>query len=155
MLDLVDYEPASGEGCVTMWRANTDPDGKISNSQIANPVYAKCLARAVSLRSFRNDSTPFLEGKWLVSLIFQFQHFAAFILVSYPAFEGAESAASRVTELLPVILRPQRFSAQMKQIHPPATGGINTTESPSASETCQSLNSSLTATLSWPGSGKG
>lgn len=105
MLDFVDYESAGGEGCVTMWRADADPDGKLSNSQIANAVYAERLASTISQHRFRHDSRTFLEGEWLVSLIFQFQHFAAFIPVSHPAFEGTKSTASRVTELLPIILR--------------------------------------------------
>ena len=40
MLDFVNYEPASGKGCVAMWCTYTNPDGKFSYSQITNPMNA-------------------------------------------------------------------------------------------------------------------
>src|ERR1700689_2882592 len=107
----------------------------------AHAHHAKALARA------GEDALTFTQCERREGFVFQSQHAAACVVIAYPALERNVAAARRILHLTAQLFRQQYALTEKKLgFHPPATGGRNTTVSPSFSAACQSPNSSLTAT---------
>ncbi len=79
---------------------------------------------------FLHDARAFLFGELGERFVFQARDGVAFVVVAHPAFEGRETAAGLVAHLALQGGGVERLVAEAKRIHPPATGGMNTTASP-------------------------
>jgi len=101
-----------------------------------------------SPQRFSDDTVAFLDREFLKSLVFQPGDFLALVQITHPAFETDVAAGARSLKLASRALRVDGAFSKTKMHHPPATGGMNTTASPTLSFRDQSLNSLLTATLS-------
>src|SRR5882672_2243366 len=86
-----------------------------------------------------------------VGFVFQARDALALIVIAHPALEGGIGAAARIAELSAQCRRVERHRAEAKGAHPPATGGRNTTVSPSLSDCDQSAKASLIATRNCSG----
>src|SRR5690242_14171057 len=148
MLDLVDDVTTGAEGLVAMRGGGADPHGKVADLQVAHAMHGAGRQHAVAFGGLGQDALALGDRQLGVGLVLQAAHFAAVVVVAHPAFERAEAAAAGMLELLAQLGEIGRGRGEVEAHHPPATGGMKTTVSPSASARFQSLNCVLTATLS-------
>src|SRR5215470_16503554 len=119
-------------------------------------THGVCYAEA--LDRLGNDALALAQAKGLEGFVLQAAYPLPVVAVAHPPFERGVPAASRVGERATQLLGSDRRSAELEGGHgpaarpqPPATGGMNTTASPSASGAVHSRNSALMATRSTSG----
>src|SRR5215471_4170177 len=103
---------------------------------------------AKAFQCFIDYPRAFFHRKIEKGFVLQSNDGMTFIIIANPAFEGAIPAACWVGELPAQFTWINRCIREGKWFHPPATGGMKTTLSPSLKGACQSRNSALIATLS-------
>src|SRR5665213_2555962 len=153
MFDLIDDEAASQKGFLPVPRAHPHPHGHLAQLQITDAVYASGVFHAKALHGRGDDALAFLIRQQLEGLVLQMPHLLAFVVVAYPAFKRGVATTGRINDLLAFDFGVDGCLGEAEGFHggslcrqPPATGGMNTTASPSASGWDQSLNSALMAT---------
>ena len=132
-----------------MRRHDAHPHGHLSDFQPAEPVNATRTQRAMPPDCIDDDAFAFGYRKRLEGLVVESSDGPAFVDVAHAAFEGSESTGGVECEGSSHARGVDRLLRELECVHPPATGGMKTTSSPSASAWSQSLNDALTATLSW------
>src|SRR5207302_316226 len=158
VLHLVDDVAARLERLRAVRRAHPHPHGELADGQIPEPVHAGRVRHAEARHRLAENALALAHGERFEGLVLEPPHALAVARIAHPALEGGVSATGRVGELPAQRLglnrgageaehgsRPARFA------QPPATGGMNTTASPSASGVDQSPNSELIATRSASG----
>ena len=138
---------------VPMVRTDANPDRHVAQLQAAQRMHAQRVFDLKPLHRFADDALSLFHPEALVGLVLQLLHVATIVVIAYPTLETDIATAGLIAQRRHVVARRHRAANETKRAHPPATGGMNTTESPSARPVCQSPNSSLTATLSWPMAG--
>ncbi len=130
MFDFIDDEAAGAKRFVAVRGAHAHPHGDVAKRQRAHAVHAGG-ARDAKLRArFFDDARAFLFRELGERFVFQARDRVAFVVVAHPAFEGRETAAALVAHFALQGDGVERTRAEAKWIHPPATGGMNTTASP-------------------------
>ncbi len=148
MLDLVDDLAAGGEGLRAMPRGHAHPYRDVADRERAEAMHAFGRQHAVAARGLPDDARAFLERERLEGLVFERRHTAALVVVAHPALEGGESAGFGQGDRGSERARVDRRLREREAAHPPATGGMKTTSSPSRSSDSQSANAALMATRS-------
>jgi hypothetical protein len=149
VFDLVDDEAAGAKSLVAMRSARAHPYGDIADREGADAVHAGGARHAELLDGGLDDTRAFLLGQFRECLVFQPRDGVAFIVITHPAFERCEPAATLVAYVSLQGGGVQRRGAEAEgRVHPPATGGMKTTASPVFSGCDQSPNSALMATRS-------
>ncbi len=161
---FIDDVAARAKRLVAVARARAHPHRHIADPEIANAVHAGRALDAEALDRLGYDPLAFLHRQRLERLVLQVPNLVPFVVIAHPAFERRIPAALRIRELGAKRGGVDRRMAEAKNTHgtkssserkggsqPPATGGMNTTASPSASCCDQSPNSVLTATRSISG----
>src|ERR1700741_1124431 len=111
-------------------------------------MHAERMGDAVLFERRPHDALAFLDGEFLERLVLEAAHVAAFVAIAHPAFERRVTARTGIGELQAQVRAVDRRARKAEDAHPPATGGMKTTLSPSASGVDQSRNSAFTATRS-------
>ena len=93
-----------------------------------------------------HDARAFLLGELGEGFVFEARDGQTLVVIAHPAFEGRETAAGHVAHFALQRRRIERGAAEPERVHPPATGGMNTTASPAFSGCDHSPNSALMAT---------
>ena len=96
---------------------------------------------------FRNDARSLFDRKSLERLVLEPGHLATLVEIAHPSLERDEAAGAGVEKLRARRRGVDRMLGEAKAHQPPATGGMNTTESPAASLCDQEANSLFTATF--------
>ena len=152
MLHFVDDVAAGAKRLITMWRANSDPDGNFAERQIADAMDTARIGDAEFAARFVDDALAFADGQRFEGFVLEASNFATFVEIAHPTLEGSIAAAGRVLQRSPQGEGIEIDRAELKVRHssdqPPATGGMNTTESPESRGCSQEPNSSLIATRS-------
>src|SRR5687768_5825575 len=149
MLHFIDDEAAGAESFVSMRRAHAHPHGDIADRERSGAMHAGGARDAEAADGFVHDACAFFFRELRERLVFEPRDGVAFVVIADPAFESREPSAGVVTQLeLQRRDVQRRFAEAEFAVHPPATGGMNTTESPAASGCAQSPNSALIATRS-------
>ncbi len=148
VLDFVDDEAAGLKRFAAMARAHADPHGEFADFERADAMHAQRMRDAEALDGRAHDALAFLDREFLERFVLESPHLAAFVVIAHPAFERREPARRGIRELGAQERAVDRRAREAKEAHPPATGGMKTTLSPSASGVVQSRNSALIATLS-------
>jgi hypothetical protein len=155
MLHFIDDEPAGAERLVAMRGAHAYPDSNVTDREGTDSMHAGGASDAKAAHGFRHDARAFLFCELRERLVFQARDRVSFVVIANPALESRETAAGIVAQLALQRRTVQWGFAERERVetgvHPPATGGMNTTASPAASGCDQSPNSSLTATRSISG----
>src|SRR5258705_6781067 len=157
LLDLVNDVAAGEKRLVAMRCAHSPPTRRLADRKLADAVQARGVPHAKARDRLGEDALTFANGERLEGLVLQAPYAHALVGIAHPAFERRVSAAGRIGEL-----RAQRLWVDGRvgeaehgvcggRPHPPATGGMNTTASPSASGVDHSLNSAFIATRSTSG----
>ena len=110
-------------------------------------MHAGRLDDAETCDRFLHDALTFLVGELFERFVLEARHVVTFIVIAHPALERGVAARSGVFERCAIRVRRQLRLAEGERVHPPATGGMNTTVSPCLSGVRQSLNSALSATF--------
>ncbi len=99
-----------------------------------------------------DDALAFAHREFGEGFVFEPGDLAPLVVIADPALEGGVATATGITEARLQCRHAERFGAETEagwlHAQPPATGGMNTTVSPSASGCIQSPNSALIATFS-------
>src|SRR5581483_2883136 len=156
MLDLVDDVATGEESLMAVRGAHADPDGHFAYGQIASPVYAGSVLDAEARHGFGDDALALFDSERFECLVFEVMDRQAFIVVAHPTFERCVGPGGRIRELLTQgrlidLLVAETERGDALHVQPPATGGMNTTKSPSARGFPHSPNSAFTATRSISG----
>ena len=105
----------------------------LADRERADAMYAARGAKLEPGAGLREDRFAFRLRERAVGLVVEPLHFARFVVIAYPAFERHAAARSHVRKRALFRVGVDRRIAERKTIHPPETGGRNTTSSPSAS----------------------
>src|SRR5947199_316839 len=139
-------------------RAHPHPHGELADGQIPEPVHAGRVRHAEARHRLAENALALAHGERFEGLVLEPPHALAVARIAHPALEGGVSATGRVGELPAQRLGLNRGAGEAEHgsrparvAQPPATGGMNTTASPSASGVDQSPNSELIATRSISG----
>src|ERR1700761_2103535 len=147
VLDLVDDVAAGAKGLVAMRRSHTDPHGQVTDGQVAGAVHAMGSQHAIAIDRLLHDTLALGQRQFGIGFVFQAADLAPIVMVAHPAFETAKAARCGVLQRIAQRRDIHRMVGKAEATHPPATGGMKTTVSPSLSEWLQSLNCSFTATF--------
>src|SRR6266478_9588361 len=145
VLYFIDDEPAGIEGFAAVRGTHADPDRHVAYAQGAHTMDAKSVFYRELPQGFGDDPLAFLHRQFLKSFVFQPGDFSTLVQITHPAFETDIASGARGLKLATRAFRVDRALSKAKMHHPPATGGMNTTASPTSSFRDQSLNSLLTA----------
>src|SRR5690606_5918268 len=154
---FVDDVPARQERLMPVARAHANPHRQITDREVSDPVYAERVLHAETFDGFADDPLAFLYGQRHEGFVLESRNGLALVVIPHPTFERAVAAAARVAKLRCKRCDVERVGAEAEGAHgsaldqPPATGGMNTTASPSESGCDQSPNSEFTATRSISG----
>src|ERR1700722_18686054 len=99
----------------------------------------------------RQNARALAQRERCEGFVLEAPHAVALVMIAYRALKADAGATARVRQRGAQSLRIQWRLVQAEGAHPPATGGRNTTVSPSANGWRQSPNSSLTATRRFSG----
>src|SRR5712671_4185104 len=152
MFHFIDDVAAGFESFIAMRGTHSDPYCDIADGQRTDAMDADRLLNAVRPCRFRYDARALLDGEIDERFVFEACYVMAFVVVSYPAFERTIAATLRIRQLVAQCSGVDCAFGKRKCAHPPATGGMKTTLSPSCNGVCHSRNSVLMATLSCCGS---
>ena len=134
-----------------MRRRGADPHGDLTQLQCAEPMHAQRVADSKAFARFGDDAFALAHRQRHEGLVFQSSDALALVVIAHPALEGRKSAAAGSASSARRACVSSALLLKRNAVHPPATGGRNTTLSPSASVCDQSANSSLMATRSCSG----
>ncbi len=109
---------------------------------------ARARSRRGGATRLGDDALALGDRERLEGLVLERRHAAALVVVAHAALEAGEAAGGRPRERRRERGGVDRRVRELEGVHPPATGGMKTTSSPSASSCSQSLNAALTATRS-------
>jgi hypothetical protein len=156
VLHFVNDVAAGRESFSTMTCAYTDPDRHLADRQVSNPVYACRVFDTEPLDGFSDDAFALFDRKRLECFIFEVADGVTLVVVAYPTLERRIATRCRVVQprsqrSFVYLLANKTEGRHVAADQPPATGGMNTTESPSARRCDHSPNSAFTATLSISG----
>src|SRR5882672_2593955 len=148
MLYFVDDVATGGKRLVPVRSAHADPHCQLADRERADPVHTGRLQDGKAPARLLDDALTFLDRERCESLVFETRDDLPFVVIANPALEGGKSAGAGIRQRLAQRAGVEGPGAEAKSAHPPATGGMNTTESRSRSGADQSANSEFTATLS-------
>ena len=145
MFHFVDDEAAGAKRLVAMRGADADPHGHVADRQRRRcDARRRRASRRISSHGLRDDALAFLLRELCERLVFQPRDGVAFVVIAHPAFERGVAAARRVAQLAPQRRGVERRVLKRNGVSSSAaTGGMNTTASPSCSGCDQSPNSAF------------
>ncbi len=109
MFHFVDDEAAGAKRLVAMRGADADPDGDVADGERSDSMDAGGARDTEARLGFGNNTRTFLVGEFDEGFVFQACDRMALVVVSHPAFEGRESAATVVAHLALQCRRVQRL----------------------------------------------
>src|SRR5262249_439784 len=124
------------------------PHGQCADLQTTETMHAARVNDGKALPRFLENLGAFLDAQRLEGFVFQRGDGQTFVVIAHAAFETSDAAGRGIGQRGVQLADIHGNGAEGKVTHPPDTGGMNTTESPSCSGVCHSLNSELMATLS-------
>src|SRR6185437_1255697 len=149
VLYLVDDETAGVEGFAAVGGTHAHPHGHVAHLQGADAMNAPGVQNREALQGLGHDARAFLDREFLEGFVFEKGHLLPLVVIANPALEAGEGARAAIQEFAARRVRIDGGLSEAEVHQPPATGGMKTTASPALSGLDQSLNSLLTATLSW------
>src|SRR6185503_4871300 len=136
---FIDDVAAGAEGLVAMRGADPHPDSHVANSERAETMHAGRARDAETFAGLGDDACTFLLCKFDERLVLQPRNCQALVVIAHPAFEGCEAAAGVIAHGalqrrgIECALAEGKRRGAGRSVHPPATGGTNTTASPALS----------------------
>ena len=130
--------------------AHPHPHRQVADGKLPVAVHAAGTQNVEALVRLADHPFTLAEGELGIHLVVESGDRQAVVVVPHPSLEGREAAGARVGQVAPLGRRVDRQLGQRETVlhHPPATGGMNTTRSPSRSGWLHGTKSPLQATRS-------
>src|SRR6185312_4827134 len=154
VLHFVDDVAAGAKRLVAVARRNAYPNRSLADLQRPDTVHARGVLHTEARDRLGNDPLALLDRQRLEGFVLEPPYAQALVVIAHPTLEGGIAAAGGVAEPGPqggLIEGGGGKAEHGSGFYPPATGGMNTTESPSRNCCPQSPNSEFTATRSISG----